>query len=159
MNLLQTVVAFVIVLGTLVVIHELGHYLVARYNRVRIEVFSIGFGAEIFGWTDRLAALIIPWIFTAYGTFLMRQHFITFPKEIEEAALAKEDDPASTARLDQPGRIPSAARRNPKHGGASLERPTPTISAPVRPGRLPQDIDPQKTLGDTGPSVPRAQSH
>lgn len=41
----------------------------------------------VMGWTDRLAALIIPWIFTAYGTFLMRQHFITFPKEIEEAAL------------------------------------------------------------------------
>jgi len=41
----------------------------------------------LIGWTDRLAALIIPWIFTAYGTFLMRQHFITFPKEIEEAAL------------------------------------------------------------------------
>ncbi len=41
----------------------------------------------LIGWTDKLAALIIPWIFTAYGTFLMRQHFITFPKEIEEAAL------------------------------------------------------------------------
>ncbi len=41
----------------------------------------------LIGWTDRLAALVIPWIFTAYGTFLMRQHFITFPKEIEEAAL------------------------------------------------------------------------
>lgn len=41
----------------------------------------------LIGWTDRLASLIIPWIFTAYGTFLMRQHFITFPKEIEEAAL------------------------------------------------------------------------
>jgi len=41
----------------------------------------------VIGWTDRLAALVIPWIFTAYGTFLMRQHFITFPKEIEEAAL------------------------------------------------------------------------
>lgn len=40
----------------------------------------------LIGWTDRLAALVIPWIFTAYGTFLMRQHFITFPKEIEEAA-------------------------------------------------------------------------
>lgn len=39
------------------------------------------------GWVDRLAALIIPWIFTAYGTFLMRQFFITFPKEIEEAAV------------------------------------------------------------------------
>ncbi len=41
----------------------------------------------LIGWTDRLAALVVPWIFTAYGTFLMRQHFITFPKEIEEAAL------------------------------------------------------------------------
>jgi multiple sugar transport system permease protein len=39
------------------------------------------------GWVDHLASLIIPWIFTAYGTFLMRQFFITFPKEIEEAAL------------------------------------------------------------------------
>ncbi|GAB4536671.1 MAG: hypothetical protein Fur0018_27320 [Anaerolineales bacterium] len=39
------------------------------------------------GWANHLAALIVPWIFTAYGTFLMRQHFITFPKEIEEAAL------------------------------------------------------------------------
>ncbi len=39
------------------------------------------------GWANHLASLIVPWIFTAYGTFLMRQHFITFPKEIEEAAL------------------------------------------------------------------------
>ncbi len=39
------------------------------------------------GWVDKLAALIIPWIFTAYGTFLMRQFFVTVPKEIEEAAL------------------------------------------------------------------------
>lgn len=39
------------------------------------------------GWVDNMAALIVPWIFTAYGTFLMRQFFITIPKEIEEAAL------------------------------------------------------------------------
>jgi multiple sugar transport system permease protein len=38
------------------------------------------------GWQDHLAALIIPWIFTAYGTFLMRQFFISIPKELEEAA-------------------------------------------------------------------------
>jgi ABC-type glycerol-3-phosphate transport system permease component len=41
----------------------------------------------VLGWTDKLASLIFPWIFTAYGTFLMRQFFITVPKEIEEAAL------------------------------------------------------------------------
>jgi ABC-type glycerol-3-phosphate transport system permease component len=40
----------------------------------------------IIGWVDRLAALVIPWVFTAYGTFLMRQFFITIPREIEEAA-------------------------------------------------------------------------
>ncbi len=39
-----------------------------------------------FGWIDKLQSLIIPWIFTASGTFLMTQFFKTFPKELEEAA-------------------------------------------------------------------------
>jgi regulator of sigma E protease len=46
-------IPFLCVLTVLVFIHELGHYLVARWNRVRVEVFSIGFGPELFGWTDR----------------------------------------------------------------------------------------------------------
>lgn len=44
---------FLVVLTVLVFVHELGHYLVARRNGVRIEVFSIGFGPELFGWWDR----------------------------------------------------------------------------------------------------------
>lgn len=39
------------------------------------------------GWQNHLVSLIVPWIFTAYGTFLMRQFFLTIPKELEEAAL------------------------------------------------------------------------
>lgn len=39
------------------------------------------------GWVDKLTSLVIPWIFTAYGTFMMRQFFISIPKEIEEAAI------------------------------------------------------------------------
>ncbi len=39
------------------------------------------------GWVDNMVALIMPWIFSAYGTFLMRQFFITIPREIEEAAM------------------------------------------------------------------------
>ena len=39
------------------------------------------------GWVDKLVSLIIPWLFTAYGTFLMRQFFLGIPKELEEAAL------------------------------------------------------------------------
>jgi regulator of sigma E protease len=45
--------AFVLVLGPLVVLHELGHYLVARLFGVRADAFSIGFGKELLGWTDR----------------------------------------------------------------------------------------------------------
>ena len=44
---------FLVVLTVLVFVHELGHYLIARRNGVRIEVFSIGFGPELFGWWDR----------------------------------------------------------------------------------------------------------
>ena len=39
-----------------------------------------------FGWVDKLQALVVPWLFTAAGTFLMRQFFMNFPKELEEAA-------------------------------------------------------------------------
>ena len=46
-------VPFLVVLTVLVFVHELGHYWVARRNRVRVEVFSIGFGPELYGWNDR----------------------------------------------------------------------------------------------------------
>jgi multiple sugar transport system permease protein len=39
-----------------------------------------------FDWVNKFQSLIIPWIFTAYGTFLMRQFFQSIPKELEEAA-------------------------------------------------------------------------
>lgn len=47
------VIPFVVVLTIIVFIHELGHYWVARRCGVRVEVFSIGFGPELFGWNDR----------------------------------------------------------------------------------------------------------
>ncbi len=47
------VVAFICALGPLVFFHELGHYLVARMFGIPAETFSIGFGHEIVGWTDR----------------------------------------------------------------------------------------------------------
>jgi regulator of sigma E protease len=50
---LLTIVAFLGVIGPLVFVHELGHYLAARRFGVKAEVFSIGFGREIAGWTDR----------------------------------------------------------------------------------------------------------
>ena len=45
---------FLVVLTVLVFVHELGHYLAARACGIRVEVFSVGFGREIVGWTDKL---------------------------------------------------------------------------------------------------------
>jgi regulator of sigma E protease len=47
------VVPFLIILSVVVFVHELGHYLIARFNGVRVQVFSIGFGPELFGINDR----------------------------------------------------------------------------------------------------------
>ena len=45
-------IAFLIVLTVLVFFHELGHFLIARWNGVKVDEFSIGFGPELFGFTD-----------------------------------------------------------------------------------------------------------
>ncbi|MGH9339459.1 MAG: RIP metalloprotease RseP [Acidobacteriota bacterium] len=58
MDLLNTiglsVIAFIFVLGVMIFIHELGHYLVAKYLGIRVETFSLGFGPRLLGfrWGD-----------------------------------------------------------------------------------------------------------
>lgn len=49
-----------------------------------IPLFQLMVGVN---WVNNLGSLVIPFIFSAYGTFLMRQFFVTIPKELEEAAL------------------------------------------------------------------------
>ena len=51
-GLTDFILPFLVVLSILVFVHEWGHYIVARYYGVRVDVFSIGFGKELFGWTD-----------------------------------------------------------------------------------------------------------
>ena len=63
-NLLANMLPFIIVLTIVVFVHEFGHYFVAKKCGVKIEVFSIGFGKELFGFTDK------------YGT---RWKFCLFP--------------------------------------------------------------------------------
>lgn len=52
-SLPRTLIAFAVVLGVLVFIHELGHYLAARWRAVHVEAFSIGFGRPVLKGTDR----------------------------------------------------------------------------------------------------------
>jgi regulator of sigma E protease len=63
MNLLHTIAAFVIALGTLVMVHEYGHYLVARLCGVKVLRFSIGFGSPL--WKKRFGRDQTEWVVAA----------------------------------------------------------------------------------------------
>ena len=52
-NVVWTVVAFVAALSVIVAVHEYGHYIVGRWCGIKADVFSLGFGPKLFGWTDR----------------------------------------------------------------------------------------------------------
>ena len=105
-------VTFAVVIGQIVT-SILGGYAFARIDfKGRNGLFMLYLGSVMvpfvvliiplfqlmlqFGWLDNLAALIIPFAFTAYGTFLMRQFFVGIPKEIEEAAML---DNASRSKI------------------------------------------------------------
>jgi regulator of sigma E protease len=53
-GILFSVLAFLCAIGPLVFIHEMGHYTAGRIFGIKADAFSIGFGREIAGWTDRL---------------------------------------------------------------------------------------------------------
>ena len=52
-SLIFTILAFVTVLTMVIFVHEFGHFQVARWCKVAIDTFSIGFGRTIFGWRDK----------------------------------------------------------------------------------------------------------
>jgi multiple sugar transport system permease protein len=98
--------AFVTICVTIgqIVTSVLGGYAFARVNfpgrdlifRIYLGTIMIPFTVIMipmyklmlfFDWIDKFQALIVPWLFTAYGTFLMKQFFMGLPKELEEAAL------------------------------------------------------------------------
>jgi regulator of sigma E protease len=52
-GILWTILSFLLVIGPLIFVHEMGHYLAGRWFGVKADVFSIGFGRQIVGWTDK----------------------------------------------------------------------------------------------------------
>jgi len=56
-NIFLTLIAFIALIGSLVVVHELGHYFVGRWFGVKADKFSIGFGPQIWGRVDKRGTL------------------------------------------------------------------------------------------------------
>jgi regulator of sigma E protease len=89
MHTITTIVALLIVLGVVVFIHELGHFLAARWAGVRVDAFSIGFGPAIIKWHDKkgtvwkIACLPLGGYVSIYGQEDMfnRKKYNELPKE------------------------------------------------------------------------------
>ena len=91
MNLLQTLVAFAVALGTLIIFHELGHYLVARWCGVKVLRFSVGMGKVV--WSRRIGPDQTEWAVSAMplgGYVKMLDARDCELKDVPEADLARE---------------------------------------------------------------------
>jgi len=92
------VIVFLFVLTVLVYVHEWGHYWVARRNNVRVEVFSIGFGPEIYGWTNKAGTR---WKISAIplGGYVKMLGQSDFPEDEEEGQpLTPEEEAVSFSK-------------------------------------------------------------
>ena len=85
-------IAFLAALGPLVFIHELGHYWVARIFGVGAESFSIGFGREIAGWTDKRGTRWkVGWLpLGGYVKFVGDLNPVSMPGEVEDGLSPEE---------------------------------------------------------------------
>lgn len=97
-----TIVPFLFVLTVVVFVHEMGHYLVGRWCGIGVTAFSIGFGPELFGYTDRQGTR---WKLSAiplggYVKFVGDMNATSQPSPDEVAALS--DDERKTAFHTQP---------------------------------------------------------
>ena len=108
-EILLPIIGLLVVLTPLVFVHELGHYWVARKNGVRVEVFSVGFGKEIFGWTDKLGTR---WKFSLIplGGYVKMFGQSDITSEVDESFLTNEEQSVSFShkRLGQRAAIVAA---------------------------------------------------
>ena len=87
MSLLWTTVAFIVALGVLIVVHEYGHYLVARLCKVKVLRFSVGFGRPLLSWRSRSGT---EWVvaavpFGGYVKMLDEREGTVGPRELPSA--------------------------------------------------------------------------
>ncbi len=96
------VLGFPLLLGPLVTIHELGHYLVGRWFGVHAEAFSVGFGREIWGFTDKRGTR---WKLSA----LPLGGYVQFKGDMNPASIPDPDAAARASAEERTGSFHHAA--------------------------------------------------
>ena len=94
-DFLVSAAAFIVLVGAIIVVHEGGHFIVAKLCRVRVEAFSIGFGPRLFGFTIGE---------TEYKVCLLPLGgFVKMTGETESGLTGSPSDQASQGAVDDPG--------------------------------------------------------
>lgn len=114
-NLLYTVVVFVIALSVIVAVHEYGHYIVGRWTGIYAEVFSLGFGPEIYSRVDKHGTR---WQIAALP-------FGGYVKFLGDSDAASGKDDAAIADM------PAEKQRNTMHGAPLWARAATVAAGPV----------------------------
>ena len=96
------ILGFPLLLGPLVTLHELGHYLVGRLFGVKAEAFSIGFGKELAGWTDSRGTR---WKLSA----LPLGGYVQFKGDMDPASIPDKDAIAHASAEERDGSFHHAA--------------------------------------------------
>jgi regulator of sigma E protease len=120
-GVLLSIVAFLFVLSIVVFVHEFGHFIVARWCGVAVKTFSIGFGREIFGFTDKKGTRWrVAWIpLGGYVKFLDDENAASQPSReaianmtpAERAGAFQTKPLWQRAAVSSPGRWPTSRRR------------------------------------------------
>ncbi|MEM0924071.1 MAG: RIP metalloprotease RseP [Pseudomonadota bacterium] len=112
-GVLGTVIPFLLLLGIVVFVHEYGHYIVGRWCGIKAEVFSIGFGKRIYGWTDRHGTVWQVAILPLGG-------FVKFVGDMDPAGAQKSDEGLS-----------EEDRRHAFHNASIRARALTVVAGPV----------------------------
>ncbi|QDL92741.1 RIP metalloprotease RseP [Paroceanicella profunda] len=107
---------FIVVLGIVVFVHEYGHYIVGRWCGIHAEVFSIGFGKELFAWTDSRGTRWRIGLLPLGG-------FVKFLGDADGTSSAPDD--AALAKMD------ARTLRHSFHGAAVWRRALAVAAGPV----------------------------
>lgn len=117
-TLLIYAASFVVVLSVVVFVHEFGHFQVARWRKVAIDTFSIGFGKTLFGWRDRHG---VQWKIGA----LPLGGYVKFADDADAMSTGPRE------KIDDPEAYAEARRRGLFHAQPLLTRSLVVAAGPV----------------------------
>ena len=80
MSIVWTIIAFIVIFALLVIVHEFGHFIVAKANGIQVNEFAVGMGPKIFKFTKTVPIMFFVHFPSAVRVFLRKKILLTTRK-------------------------------------------------------------------------------